>query len=198
VNCPKCSASLPNNLLLCPACGHNLRSTTAPLQTSSLSPVVAPFSPGGATAPQLHSGANLGPVSPATQFVAAPAGFWLRVAACLLDYVVTYSVAFALGIFFALGGAVGMGVIFAILINWFYEAGMTASRFQGTLGKRVVGLKVLTNSGEQLTFGKATGRYFLKCVLWLVTLGLITIPAGIRKDKKTGYDLLLDSTVFRR
>ncbi len=198
MNCPKCSASLPNNLLLCPACGHNLRSKTAPPQTTSPSPVVSPFSPDGAAAPQQHGGANLGPVSPTTQFVAAPAGFWLRVAANLLDAIIAGLCGAIVGILAGLAGTPILYPLFSLFGWWFYEAGLTASRIQGTLGKRVVGLRVLTNRGEQLTFGKATARYWLKYALWLITLGLITIPAGLRKDKKTGYDLLLDSTVFRR
>ena len=201
MNCPKCSVSLPNNLLLCPACGHNLRSSTTPPQASGSSPVLSPSAPHGPAGPPQPSGHTQSPVNPTIPFVAAPAGFWLRVAAFLLDYVITTSAWAAVYAFFiAVNGPAGLGTGFIVgfVLSWFYEAGMTASRFQGTLGKRVVGLKVLTDGGEQLTFGKATARYFLKSVLWLITLGLITIPAGIRKDKKTGYDLLIHSTVFRR
>ena len=81
MNCPKCSISLPNNLLLCPACGHNLRSSTTPPQASGSSPVLSPSAPHGPAGPPQQSGHTQNPVNPTIPFVAAPAGFWLRVAA---------------------------------------------------------------------------------------------------------------------
>ncbi len=207
MNCPKCSVSLPNNLLLCPACGHNLRSSTTPPRASGSSPLLSPSGPPSPAGPHQPSGSVQSPVNPTIPFVAAPAGFWLRVAAYTVDWMITSIVGAVIAALWVsksgdLEGIVlfngFIAALLAILFSYFYEAGLTASTFQGTLGKRLVGLKTLTTTGEQLTFGKASARYWLKTILFTVTLGLITLPAAFRKDKKTGYDLLLDSTVFRR
>jgi uncharacterized RDD family membrane protein YckC len=75
---------------------------------------------------------------------------------------------------------------------------MTASKMRGTFGKRIVGLQVLSDTGEQLTFGPASWRYGLKIISIILTLGLVTVPAGIRQDGKAGYDILLKMNVYRK
>lgn len=118
----------------------------------------------------------------------------------MIDYLLISFVAFIVGAIYGLALNESMGILFLTLIlgPWFYEAGMTASNLRGTIGKRVVGLQILSDSGEQLTFGLASGRYWLKVVSMVLTLGLITVPAGIRQDRKAGYDILLKTNVYRK
>src|SRR5262249_54434552 len=59
----------------------------------------------------------------------------------------------------------GVFVVFTsikLLIAYPYFALMESSRWQGTLGKLSMRIKVTDTSGNPISFGRATGRYFLK------------------------------------
>jgi uncharacterized RDD family membrane protein YckC len=103
-----------------------------------------------------------------------------------IDILIITFVSAIVGIIYGYSELTGQLYLYIIFAPWIYEAGMTSSKIKGTIGKRIVNIKVLNGHGEQLTFGSATARYWLKTLLWLVTLGIITIPSLIRKDKKTG------------
>jgi len=51
-----------------------------------------------------------------------------------------------------------------LIIAYPYFALMESSRWQGTFGKLAFGIKVTDMNGERISFGRATGRYFLKGV----------------------------------
>src|SRR5215510_10449338 len=51
-----------------------------------------------------------------------------------------------------------------LFIAFPYFALMESSRRQGTIGKQVVKIKVTDLEGNRISFGRATGRYFLKMV----------------------------------
>ncbi|BBP88885.1 hypothetical protein BsIDN1_25030 [Bacillus safensis] len=55
-------------------------------------------------------------------------------------------------------GAILMGTV----VTWLYYAIMESSKLQGTLGKMALGIKVTKVTGEKVTFGRATGRFFAK------------------------------------
>jgi uncharacterized RDD family membrane protein YckC len=125
----------------------------------------------------------------------------LRLAAYLIDQFLLLVVAYiigAIGLALSESDAISLLFITLLLVPWFYEAGMTASKMRGTFGKRIVGLQVLSDTGEQLTFGPASWRYGLKIISIILTLGLVTVPAGIRQDGKAGYDILLKMNVYRK
>jgi uncharacterized RDD family membrane protein YckC len=195
VNCPGCNINLPKNILLCPSCGYALKSQPPSPNTASSTNTIShtPFQ--NASHVNLTSSGSTG-----LGYVGAPAGFWLRTAAYLIDYLLVSFVAFVIGAIYGIAIKESMGLLLITLLlgPWFYEAGMTASISRGTIGKRIVGLQVLTDDGEQLTFGLASGRYWLKVILMLFSVGLITVPAGIRSDRKAGYDILLKTNVYRK
>jgi len=78
------------------------------------------------------------------------AGFWRRLAALLIDYLVLFVPLFIplLGLFAFFPG------------KWLYFALMESSGWQATLGKRAMGIKVTDQFGQRIGFGRATGRYF--------------------------------------
>ena len=131
-------------------------------------------------------------------YVGSPAGFWLRLTAYVIDGLITGLISGIVTYFLKGEGFNPTLILFYVIGPWVYEAGLTSSSLEGTLGKKIVSLRVLDDNGERLTFVSATVRFWVKVVLWLVTLGIITIPAGVRKDKKTGYDILVRSSVYRR
>jgi uncharacterized RDD family membrane protein YckC len=61
----------------------------------------------------------------------------------------------------------GIFVIFTsikLFIAYPYFSLMESSRWQATVGKVAMGIKVTSMNGERISFGRATGRYFLKIV----------------------------------
>jgi uncharacterized RDD family membrane protein YckC len=56
-------------------------------------------------------------------------------------------------------------VMLLTVIAWLYEALLTSSTRGATLGKMVLGLRIVRDDGTQLSFGRATGRFFLKAIV---------------------------------
>ena len=92
----------------------------------------------------------------------AYAGFWRRVAANLIDAVV---VTVAGGIAAAI--LVPLAPIIGILVAWVYGASLESSSNRGTLGKMALGIVVTDESGQRISFGRASGRHF---AMYLSTL----------------------------
>lgn len=102
-------------------------------------------------------------------------GFWIRVAASIIDYIVLLipSMLFAfLQRELTQAATTEIDQIaqeFSILLNslifdWIYCAALQSSAWQATLGKKVVGLKVVDENGCRISFGRATGRYFASII----------------------------------
>jgi len=91
-------------------------------------------------------------------------GFWIRVGACLIDGVVlliassilvgmlriAFPDAFSEVEYSAFSGS--------LLISIMYAAFLHASSWQATIGKKMLGMKVVDYSGERISFGRAVGR----------------------------------------
>lgn len=141
------------------------------------------------------------------------AGFWLRVWAGLIDATLECAGALVLtvGLDFGLrwlGPRVGMtaatsaffaGMAFIVLLSvgaWLYSALMESSPWQATLGKRAVGLQVLTSTGQRLSFGQATVRHLMK-FLSLFTAAVGFMMSGWTKRRQALHDLPVDAIVVR-
>ncbi len=125
------------------------------------------------------------------------AGFWKRFAACLIDGLITgilgFVVGFVLGIalvVFAvspealLDPAVQLGFnIFGFVIGVSYFVLMECSKFQGTIGKMALGIKVTDLEGNQIGFAKAFGRYFGKIISAIIVgIGFLMVAFTERKQ----------------
>jgi len=188
MKCISCNSEFPDNLKFCPSCGSLFEKSSPAISKNSNKQVPLTSTPASVNLNQNNFSIN---------YVGDPAGFWLRFAAHFIDILIITFVSAIVGIVYGYSEMTGQLYIYIIFAPWIYDAGMTSSKFMGTIGKKIVNIKVLNDQGEQLSFGSATARYWLKTLLWLVTLGIITIPSLIRKDKKTGYDILLNSNVYR-
>lgn len=80
---------------------------------------------------------------------------------------------------------IGVGIVLYIFLGWFYYAGYESSEVEATLGKRLLGLKVLNTDGTRFTLGHSTikmlimpGFIVLICVLLLVW-ALVGIKSSI-------------------
>ena len=92
--------------------------------------------------------------------------------------------------------AVGLYLIF-LVGGWLYEALMESSRWQATLGKRAVGLRVVDLGGRHISFGRATARHFAKILSSLI-LNIGFIMAGFTEKKQALHDLIAGTLVVRR
>jgi uncharacterized RDD family membrane protein YckC len=146
------------------------------------------------------------------------AGFWLRVAAYIIDYFVLGFVLGMLVLFFGLAfglstamlqdmedpanqlvvvtlastlGAISLG------ISWLYYAILESGKNQGTLGKMALNLKVTDMEGNRISFGRATGRFFGKILSsFIFYIGYIMI--GFTEKKQGLHDILAGCLVFRK
>ncbi|WP_296248621.1 RDD family protein [uncultured Stenotrophomonas sp.] len=143
------------------------------------------------------------------------AGFWKRVAAYFIDYVIlttfTYIVLIPLSILGAIVGGVsggsdsaagsigmfltlGIGYLIIFVGNLMYPAWMHSSKYQATLGKMAVGIKVVRSNGERLTMGRAVGRFFAY-ILSSITLCIGFVMAAFTERKQALHDIICDTLV---
>lgn len=119
------------------------------------------------------------------------AGFWRRVGAYLLDTLILLVplmiLATAFDQFF---------VLLAIVLVWQYYALQESGVAQGTLGKKIVGLKVTDMKGKRISFGRATGRHFAK-IISSITLMIGYMMAGFTEKKQALHDMIADTLVVR-
>ncbi len=89
-----------------------------------------------------------------------------------------------------------MLVLLSTAIHWLYYAMMESSERQATLGKMILHLKVTDMSGNRISFGRATGRYFGKVLNNFIPLAIGYIIAGFTEKKQALHDFIASTTVM--
>lgn len=120
------------------------------------------------------------PKSPLTVHYEPPmeyAGFWLRVSAFLIDFVLILAAIAAVG----LGAAIGF----------------ESSYRQATWGKAAVGIIVTDLEGDRITLGRANGRFCCKC-LSIAPIFLGCLLAGLTSKKQALHDFMSATMVIRK
>jgi uncharacterized RDD family membrane protein YckC len=220
VFCSKCGSNLADGATFCSACGAQtgvtpaLATTGAPLPPVAGVPVVA--APAGY------------PVAAQPSYVLIPqvayAGFWLRVLAYFIDTIVlgVFAVPILIGgaMLLGIGGMIeglphnqdpfsnGMPPAFALFLmlcvglgllgTWLYFAILESSEWQGTAGKKVLGLIVTDLAGQRVTFARASGRHFAKIVTSFIPLGIGYAMAGFTQKRQALHDMIASCLVLRR
>lgn len=87
--------------------------------------------------------------------------------------------------------------VLQLVIAWLYEAFMTSSAKQATLGKMALGIKVTDLEGRQISFGRATGRHFGKMVSGLL-LSIGYIMAAFTERKQALHDQMAGCLVVKK
>jgi uncharacterized RDD family membrane protein YckC len=121
------------------------------------------------------------------------AGFWLRFVAVIVD-------SFILNVAsYLIRTLTSNGVYFLVSIvgGWLYYSLMESSEYQATIGKMALGIRVTDESGNRISFGRATGRYFAK-ILSALIIGIGFIMAGFTKRKQGLHDLLAETLVVKK
>jgi len=168
--------------------------------------VNAPPPPAWSSQQQVATAAEVGP----------PAGFWIRFVAYIVDaFILTIAAVviggIVVGLIFALGGAsnwdsnevaigigIGLGVLAYLVIGWLYEALLTSGPRGATLGKQAVGVRIVRADGTPLSFGRATGRHFLKVfVTPMVPLAIGYLLAAFTSGKRALHDFMADTLVIK-
>jgi len=89
-----------------------------------------------------------------------------------------------------------MALALAVVGAWLYEALLTSSSWQGTVGKRLLSLKVTDLGGNRISFARATGRFFAKILSRMIWhIGFIMVAFTQRKQ---GLHDFLAGTLVRK
>ncbi len=149
------------------------------------------------------------PISPPYQY----AGFWLRFWAGAIDLgiealgalILTLAIDLILRRFGRFTGVdpwdlkVFTGGAYILILavgSWLYCAFTESSSWRATVGKRLLGLKVVTGNGERTSFGRATERHFMKFLsLFCLTIGFMM--SGWTSRRQALHDMPCDCFVVR-
>jgi uncharacterized RDD family membrane protein YckC len=175
----------------------------APVAGDQTAPYAAPGSPTAA--------GTIGYYTPTSNVTYA--GFWLRFVAAIIDGVILFVIGMIIGGIsgFLIGfvmGASGSAMqniqltveivaqIIGIIIGWLYEALLTSSSKQATLGKMALGIRVTGYDGQRISFARATGRHFAKFISAIIFM-IGYIMAAFTERKQALHDLLASTLVVR-
>ena len=122
------------------------------------------------------------------------AGFWLRFAAYMIDAIlitmVTCPLGAVIGAMSALaeqgaasgGMSVAMTVVVYVIsfgVTWLYYALLESSSWQGTLGKKLLNIRLTDLDGDRISFGRATGRYLGKMLSGVLFFVVVIFASAI-------------------
>jgi uncharacterized RDD family membrane protein YckC len=184
LNCPKCGTAIGDDAAFCGTCGERVGGWTSPPPQATRAQVVY-------------------------------AGFWLRLVAYLIDNLL---LGFVLGnlllrplmgkpggipendplfLFRNTSPQVTALLLLFLMGNWIYFAVSESSPWQGTVGKKVLGLQVVDLQGRRISFARASGRFFGKMISSM-TLMIGFVIAGFTEKKQALHDFLAGCLVTRK
>ena len=146
------------------------------------------------------------------------AGFWKRFVAAIIDSIILSFVSMLfivpLVIVGLIGGASGdfedpdmsyLAIFFGMyllimmilfVMQWLYHAIMESTK-GASLGKMAMGIRVTDMSGNPISFGRATGRYFAK-IISSITFLIGYIMAGFTQQKQALHDIISGCLVINK
>lgn len=137
--------------------------------------------------------------APASQPQALPigyAGFWIRFLAVILDGLVLLPIVILLDI--VIFGTVNTSNIGAsalqVVIQWTYYIAFTHYN-QATVGKRLLGLYVVSEDGTHLSLGRIIFRETIGKIISIIILGIGYMMAGFTGKKQALHDKMVGSIV---
>jgi len=222
--CARCGVPAAFGASFCAHCGTPL---AAPDQSARAVPYAGgPYAPAPAPMPYVGGYPNTGgypvgmpaptwqapaagmtiampaPTALGNVLVAPYAGFWLRLAAFVLDVfglVVIYTVVYIIGLIVigqsnaapdeAIQTRLQLTRVLLIATPWLYYTVAESSRHQGTFGKRMIGLRVVDEAGRRISFARANGRFWSK-QLSALTCGVGYVVCAFTQRKQALHDLM--------
>ncbi|NSL52747.1 RDD family protein [Calidifontibacillus erzurumensis] len=142
------------------------------------------------------------------------AGFWIRVGAWFLDFLILLIPSIIIDyLSFQIAKPMDMGYwayqfnlntptwtsydTLSTLLSTIFCAiyfGWMTSKYQGTLGKLIVGLRIIGEDGRAITFARAIGRYFSYILSSFFMIGFIMV--GLTKKKQGLHDKICKTYVI--
>ncbi|HLW53506.1 MAG TPA: RDD family protein [Candidatus Angelobacter sp.] len=147
--------------------------------------------------------------------VAGYGGFWIRLVAFIVDGIIVRVITFPFAAILTAAGLLHRGarfgriegpedvipIVTAVLrsltvfwvVNWLYEALLTSSEWQATLGKKMLNLRVTDEAGNRISFARASGRHFAKYLSYFLLIGFIM--AAFTDRKRALHDIIAGTVV---
>ena len=186
VACPRCQASNTLGVTFCYSCGLPLEDDQRVVRPPAAVPGAAPSR------------------QPAASAYTTPAGFWIRLVAAIIDALVVIGIRMLLlvilpGISITEYGEIpewGRYDNIMLVADALYFT-LSVSIFSTTVGKRLLGMRVLRTDGSRVSPLRAFARYiaYIPSTL-LLLIGFLMI--GFTSDKRGLHDRLCDTMVVRR
>ncbi|RST75288.1 RDD family protein [Siminovitchia acidinfaciens] len=125
-----------------------------------------------------------------------PGGFWRRLLGILLDAIV---IGIPLGIIAYILTGETEGNAFTNLLSFLYYLILPVAWMGYTVGKRIVGVRIVKVNGEKVGIGTMFLRTFVAGIVYAVTIGIALIVSafmvGLREDKRAIHDLIAGTYV---
>lgn len=83
------------------------------------------------------------------------------------------------------------------LISWLWFTLSESSAWQATLGKRIMGMQVMTEDGQRMGFVRANVRFFSKILSGFI-LGLGYIMAAFTRKAQALHDIIASTVVVKK
>lgn len=159
-----------------------------------------------------------------------PASRFKRFVAYVIDHIIDISACYVLGILFGITFVLITGIselsslslgclqVLAIIVIALYYALFESSKYQGTPGKKLLGLYVSNSTNERISFFRALNRIFLLILTATPTLMkefhlidmqhpniisvflflVLWVPVYFTKERITFYDMLTSTRVYAK
>jgi len=125
-----------------------------------------------------------------------PGGFWRRLLGNLLDAII---IGIPIGILGYILTGDTEGNVFTNLLNFLYYLILPVAWLGYTVGKRIVGVRIVKVGGGNVGIGVMFLRTFVSGLVYVVTLGIALIVSafmvGLREDKRAIHDLIAGTYV---
>ncbi|MFC9654918.1 RDD family protein [Bacillus subtilis] len=126
-----------------------------------------------------------------------PAGFWIRLGAALLDYIIV-SVPLLL-IYWLITGKDPNDSMFISLVVLLYSILLPVFWNGYLIGKRICGIRIVKKEGSQVSLLTMFLRVIVAGLVYFITFGLGLIASliliAVREDKRTLHDLIAGTYV---
>ncbi len=119
------------------------------------------------------------------------AGFWIRFASGIIDFIILFVVGIVLAL--ALGGT--SGTVLQLAVGLVYTIGFWIGQ-GATPGKMAVGIKITTVDGDPIDIGRALLRY-IGYFVSTITLGIGYLMIAFTREKRGLHDYIAGTVVIK-